>query len=83
MFDSVLTKRRMYSSTSGFTIGENTFFFFISSFVFVGVCIYVQHFFDTVRNQTSNRKYLPELIKRRSKVHQKNMSREPPLSFDQ
>ena len=29
---------------------------------------------DAVRNQTSNRKYLQELIKRRSKVHQKYMS---------
>ena len=33
--------------------------------------------------QTSNRKYLPELHKRRSKVHQKKFSQESVLNFDQ
>ena len=45
-------------------------FFYISSFVSFELCIYVQYVFD------SNRKCLLELIKRKLKVHQKNMSRE-------
>ena len=44
-------------------------FVFISLFVPFGASIYVQYFFDTVRNQTLMREYLIELIKRRSKVH--------------
>ena len=36
-----------------------------------------------MRNETPNKKYLLEFIKRRSKVHQKNMSREGALRFDQ
>ena len=36
----------------------------------------------TAASQTSNSKYL-ELIKRRSKVHEKNMSFERALNFDQ
>ena len=57
-------------------------FEFISLFVFFGVCIYVWYFFDAVRNRTSNRKYLLGLIKRRSKVYQKNMSCERTSNFD-
>ena len=52
-------------------------------FVSFGVCIYVQYFFYVVRNKTFNRKYLPGLIKRRSVVHQKNMSRERASHFGQ
>ena len=40
-------------------------------------------FTHAVGNQISNRKYLSELIKRRSKVHQWNMPRESGLSFYQ
>ena len=36
-----------------------------------------------VGNQISNWKYLLELIKGRSKVHQRNMSRKRGLNFDQ
>ena len=55
-------------------------FVFITSF---GVCIYVfTYFFDVVRNQTSNKKYLLVLIKTRSKVHEK-MLRELALKFGQ
>ena len=35
---------------------------------FLRSCIYIQYFFDVVRNK------LPELIKRSSKVEEKNMS---------
>ena len=45
--------------------------FYILLFVYSGVRIYVQHFLDAVRNQTSNKKYLHELIKRNSEVHEK------------
>ena len=42
-------------------------------FVFIFICsivsFEVQYFFDSVRNQASNRKYLLELIKRRLKVN--------------
>ena len=40
-------------------------------------CIHIQHFFGVVRN-----KHLLELIKRRSKVQEKNMSCERALNFD-
>ena len=46
----------------------------ISSFVSFGICIYIQYFFDALRNQTLNKNYLLELIKKRSKVHGMNMS---------
>ena len=36
-----------------------------------------------MRNQTSNKKILLELIKRRSIIYEKNMSRERALNFDQ
>ena len=42
-----------------------------------GVCIYIQYFFDVKRNK------LPELIKKRSKFQEKNMSCERTLNFDQ
>ena len=57
-------------------------FVFNSSFVSLGVSIYVQYFLDAVRNQYSNSKYLLELIKRKSKVHQKNKSLEGTLNYD-
>ena len=71
----------MDSSTPTSETGENVnlFFVFISSLVFFGVCIYVQYLLDAVRNQTSNKKHRPELIKKRSKVHGKNMSHEHAL----
>ena len=53
------------------------FYFCYLRLVFIGVCIYIQNFFDAVRNK------LPELIKRRSKVQEKNMSCERALNFDQ
>ena len=40
--------------------------------------IHIQYSFDEMRN-----KYLLELIKRRSKVQEKNMSYELALNFDQ
>ena len=43
----------------------------------------MQHFFYSLKNKTSNRKYLLELIKRKSKVHKKNVSREIGLNFAQ
>ena len=53
------------------------------------VCIYIKYFFGLVRNklwttgsETLNTKYL-ELIKRRSKVEENNMSCERGLNFDQ
>ena len=51
-------------STSASETSENLILFvFISSFSFLfGVCICVQYFFDKLRNQTSNRKYVLELI---------------------
>lgn len=48
-----------------------------------GVCIYEQHLFGVVKNQTSNKIYQLELIKRKKKVHEKKMSREGVLNFDQ
>ena len=41
-----------------------------------------QNFFDLVRNQTTNKNYLLELTKGRSKVREKNMSRELALTLD-
>ena len=40
------------------------------------------YFFGTVRDKMLNRGYL-ELLKRRSKVHQKNISHERALDLDQ
>ena len=50
-------------STSILEKSENVYLF-VSLLIPFGVCIYMQYFF----------KYLPELIKRRSKVQEKNMS---------
>ena len=36
-----------------------------------------------MRNQTSKKKYLLQLIERRSKVHEKNISREQASKFEQ
>ena len=55
--------------TSTSETGENEPFF-ISSFE---VCIYEHYSLDAMRNQAPNKNYLPELLKRRSKVHEKNM----------
>ena len=40
-------------------------------------------FFDPVRNQTLNRKFLLELIQGRAKFNQRNMSRQRTLNFDE
>ena len=62
-------------------VDENVcLFVFISS---LGVCIYLEYFLDMVINQSSNEKYLLELIMRRSKVREKNVSREIAIRFYQ
>ena len=78
-FNSSLKKKdfsTLLSETS-----ENVCFFIsvsvISRLVYSGVCIYRQNFFDVVRNK------LLELIKRRSKVQEKNMSCELAFNFEQ
>ena len=43
-------------------------------YVSFGVWIYVEYFFNPERNQTSNKNYLIELIKKRLKNYKKNMS---------
>ena len=66
-------------STSASKTIENIFLFvFRSSFVSFEVCIYVSS-----GKSNSKQKYLLELIKRRSKIHQRNMQRECGLNFDQ
>ena len=68
--------------TSASENSESVFLFvFTASFVSFAVCFYVQYFFDVVWNHTSNRKSLGEIIIIRSKVHQKNVSRESALKF--
>ena len=54
---------------------------FISWLVSFGVCIHIQ-FLWCGKKKTPNNKYLLELIKRRSKVQEKNMSCERALKFD-
>ena len=66
------------------------FYFMIRSF---GVCIQIQYFCDVVRNKLQTKstrvkylistKYLLEIIKRRSKVQEKNIPCEHALNFDQ
>ena len=56
---------------------------FISWLVSSGVRIQIQYFCGVVRNKLQKNKYLLELIKRRSKVQEKNISCERGLSFDQ
>ena len=46
------------------------------------VCNYIQYFFHVVRN-TPNNKHSLELIKRRSKVQERNITWERALNFDQ
>ena len=41
----------------------------------------MQYFIDAVRNQTSDKSYLLELTKSRSKVHKNNSSRELALNL--
>ena len=53
------------------------FYFWYLWLASFGVLISIQYFFDVVRNK------LPELIKRRSKVQENNMSCERGLNFDQ
>ena len=57
-------------------------FVFISWLVSHEVCIHMQYFFGMVRN-TPNTEYPLGLVKRRSKVQEKNMSCEHALNFDQ
>ena len=77
-----------FSTLTTSTTDENLYLFvFTLSFLF-----YQFHlerifnysiFFYVVSNQTSNKKYLLELIKRRSEDHEKNMLRERNSKFDQ
>ena len=78
IFNSAFKKQD--SLTPSFEADENIYALYISSF---GVCIYVQCFFDVVRNHSSNKKYLLELIKRRSRVHENIMLPERALIFEQ
>ena len=72
----------MDSLTSTSEIVEKVYLFaFLSSYVFFEIFIFVQHFFDAVKNQFSNKKYILELIKRRSKAQEKNILREHFLKF--
>ena len=50
---------------------------------FVSFKVYVKYFFDVLRNQTSNKKYLLELMKRRKKFYKSFISRDRTLHFDQ
>ena len=58
--------------------------FIFHDWFYFWVFIYIQHFFDVVRNklQTINI-YILELIKRRSKVQEENISYKQALFFDQ
>ena len=74
----------MDSSTSTSETSENVFLLvFISSLVFFGVRIHEKYFFHKLKNQTSNGRPILELFKKRSKLHQRNMSRESALNFHQ
>ena len=53
------------------------FLFVILRLVYFEVYIYIQYLLDVMRNK------LPKLIKRRSRVQEKNMSCEFTLNFDQ
>ena len=60
------------------------FFAFISWLVSFVVCIYIQYFFDVVRNKLRTVNVFIELIKRRSKVQEKPEPYESSdLDFDQ
>ena len=58
-------------------------FSFISSFVSFDVCIYVRYLFDAVRKETSNKKYLFELIKRSPNFYRNCTSLEQALNYNQ
>ena len=53
---------------------------FIILFVSFGVCSYIHYFFDSMRNQALNRKYLLEL---KIKILLKDISPELVLNFNQ
>ena len=59
-------------------------YLFLFAFVyrFFPLGIYAQYLFDAVGNQTTNRKYLLQLIRRRSKEDQNNASLQRALCFD-
>ena len=48
-----------------------------------GVCIDIQCFYNVVKNKLQNINIIPELIKRRSTIQEKNMSCECTLNFGQ
>ena len=69
----------MNSSTSTSETSKDIFLYvFISSFSSFGLCIYLYS-----RKLISKRKDLLEFIKRKAKAHQRNISRERSLDFDQ
>ena len=77
-----------FSTLTTSTTDENLYLFvFTLSFLFYQFHLeYIFNysiFFYVVSNQTSNKKYLLELIKRRSEDHEKNMLRERNSKFDQ
>ena len=79
----VIGSERVKKQDSSISTSEKVYLFvFTSSFVSFGVCIYLQYFFDITRNQTSNKKYLLELIKSKSKTRGKNIFNEPALNLD-
>ena len=58
----VIGSERVKKQDSSISTSEKVYLFlFTSSFFSFGVCIYLQYFFDIIRNQTSNKKYLLEL----------------------
>ena len=61
---------------------KSKYLVFTSWLISQEVCIHIQYFFGVARNKLANTKYL-ELIKRRSKVQENNMSCERALNFDQ
>ena len=72
-----------FTSKTGFfniSIKHNRKCFFYFKLFSHEVCIHIQYFFDVVRNKLQ---LLNLLIKRRSKVQEKNMSCERALNFDQ
>ena len=60
--------------------GENVYrFIFIA---IIEVCLYARYFSDVEIKSTFKQKCLLELIKRRSKVYEKNVSHERALNLD-
>ena len=78
------TKEQHDSSKSASETNENVYILvFVSS---IGACISVQHFFDAVENQTSKKIYVYiylELMKKTSKVYEKNIPTSRSLNLDQ